>query len=253
MAQCPNCRQPLPEPPESFCPSCGAVLGVGLPRGTPGGSIPWEEREQRGFLAAFVENTKEVLTGPTRFYQRMPVTGGIPSPLLYGLLAGYLGLVATALYNAGINTALGTSLGHFTGASDMQQAMHLLQGGAGLVIQVVLGPFQIVIGLFLVSAIYHVLLMLFGGARKGFEATFRVACYSQAASVLGVVPVCGGLASAVYVIVLNIIGLSEAHGIGRGLAAAAVLVPILLVCCCCAAGLTLMFGGLAGVLSQIHR
>jgi hypothetical protein len=70
---------------------------------------------------------------------------------------------------------------------------------------------------------------------------------------LAVVPVCGFLAG-LYVLVLNIIGLSEAHGISRGKAAAAVLVPILLVCCCCALGIGLLFGGLAGVLSQIqHR
>jgi len=216
------------------------------PHRPAGGSIPWEEREQRGFFGAFVENSKDVLTAPVRFFQRMPVEGGIPSPLLYGVLAGYVGLVASALYGAGFKAAIGTSLASLGGASHMDRMLGLMQGGLGLVIQIVLGPIQIVVGLFLAAAIYHLLLMLFGGARKGFEATFRVVCYAQAASLLGIIPVCGML-SGIYVLVLNVIGLSEAHGIGRGTAAAAVLVPFLLFCCCCLAGLGVMFGGIAGL------
>jgi len=250
MATCSNCRQTLPDPPESFCPSCGAIVGAGQalppPPGSATGSVPWEEREQRGFFGAFVDNSKEVLTGPTRFYQRMPVTGGIPSPLLYGVLAGYVGLLASALYSAGFKAALGTTLWSLGGAKQMDRMLGLMQGGVGLLLQIVLGPIQIVVGLFLAAAIYHLLLMLFGGARRGFEATFRVVCYAQAASLLGIIPVCGML-SGIYVLVLNIIGLSEAHGIGRGTAAAAVLVPFLLFCCCCLAGLGVMFGGIAGL------
>jgi hypothetical protein len=255
MSLCPNCQKPLPDPPESFCPSCGAVLGAGRASALPaaaGGSIPWEEREQRGFFGAFFENTKEVLTGPTSFFRRMPVEGGIPSPLLYGVLVGYIGLVAQAVYSTILRTMFGSTLAALGGSGEGRQVLALMQGGAGLVIQIVLGPIQVIVGLFLTSAIYHLMLMLFGGARRGFEATFRVVCFAHAASLLGIIPVCGFLAG-LYVLVLNVIGLAEAHGISRGKAAAAVLVPILLVCCCCAAALGIMFGGIAGLASQLGR
>jgi len=223
-----------------------------LPSRASGGSIPWEEREQRGFLGAFFETTKEVLSAPTSFFQRMPVEGGIPSPLLYGGLAGYIGLVAGALYSTALQALFAGSLATLGNRGEGAPLMGMMQGGLGLIVQIVLGPIQVIVGLFLMSAIYHVLLMLFGGARKGFEATFRVVCYGQAAALLGIIPVCGMLAG-LYSIVLYVIGLSEAHGISRGKAAAAVLVPILLVCCCCVGGLMIMFGGLAGVLSQIQQ
>ena len=45
--------------------------------------------------------------------------------------------------------------------------------------------------LFFEAALLHVCLMLFGGNKLGFEATFRVAAYGQAAGILALVPFCG--------------------------------------------------------------
>jgi hypothetical protein len=100
----------------------------------------------------------------------------------------------------------------------------------------VLAPLLIVIGLFIGAGITHLALVLFGGAKEGFEATFRVACYSVAPSVLAIVPFCGGMIGGIWRIVLMIIGIAEAHGVSKGIAAAAVLVPIVVLCCCCAGG-----------------
>ena len=57
------------------------------------------------------------------------------------------------------------------------------------------------------------MLLALGGATRGFEATFRVAAFSQAASIFNIIPGCGGLISLVYTLVLLVIGLSEAHQI----------------------------------------
>jgi hypothetical protein len=35
------------------------------------------------------------------------------------------------------------------------------------------------------------MLMLLGGAKRYFEATFRVACFAQAPAVFAIVPFCG--------------------------------------------------------------
>jgi hypothetical protein len=92
---------------------------------------------------------------------------------------------------------------------------------------------------------------MLGGARHGFEATFRVMCYSEAAAVINVIPLCGGVVSGVYYLVLGIIGLSAAHGIGKGTAAAAVLLPLVVLCCCCAGAGLVFFGSLASLLRQM--
>ncbi|PYQ12633.1 MAG: hypothetical protein DMF80_16890 [Acidobacteria bacterium] len=90
-----------------------------------------------------------------------------------------------------------------------------------------------------------------GGAPRGFEATFRVACYAEAAALIRLVPLCGSLLSTAWFLFLAIVGLSEAHGISKGRAAAAVLLPLILVCCCCAAGILLVLGGFASALGNL--
>src|SRR4029079_14418842 len=104
---------------------------------------------------------------------------------------------------------------------------------------------------FVVAAIAHLFLLLFGGARRGFEAPFRVVCYSEAAAVINIIPLCGGAISAVYYLVLGIIGLAAAHGIGKGTAAAAVLLPLLVLCCCGAGAGLLFFAGVSSLLRQM--
>jgi len=110
--------------------------------------------------------------------------------------------------------------------------MPYLGGAIGLGVKLVVGPFLLAIGLFLLSGIVHLALLALGGAARGFEATFRVACYSEAAALLNIIPVCGGMIAPVLMLVLLIIGVAEAHGTTRARAAAAVLLPIVLCCCC---------------------
>jgi hypothetical protein len=285
MTECPQCHAPLPDPPDRFCPNCGADLGAigggappppsGYPPPPPippppyggpppleapgqgswrgsaaGGGPPWERRDQLGLLAALIETTKQVLSGPADFFRRMPVTGGIGAPLVYALILGYLGLVASTIYNTVFQSVLGSSMAGMGGAGRWERIAPLLEGGAGLVVNLVFGPVFILIGLFLSSGIFHLMLLALAGGGRGFEATFRTAAYSQAAAVFNIIPLCGGVVGAVYTIVLLVIGLSEAHGISRGKAAAAVLLPLVILCCCCAGAAGLVLGGLAGALGR---
>jgi hypothetical protein len=101
------------------------------------------------------------------------------------------------------------------------------------------------------------MLLLLGGARGTFETTMRVVAYTMGAtSLLQVLPMCGSLLAAVWAVVVNIIGLAQAHEISTGKAAAAVLLPV--VACCVlivvawAAAIASMLGG-AGALGALGR
>ena len=250
---CPNCGAVLPEPPERFCPSCGADLEAPspptAPRPRPG--TPWEDRGRIGFVQALVETTQKVLTAPSAFFASMPVTGGIGGPLLYAIVVGSLGVIVAAVYRAVFRTLMGSTFMSLGGGSELRRLMPFGTGGVGLVVQVIFAPLFVILGLFIGSAIVHVMLLMLGGARQGFEATFRVMCYREASAVIRVIPVCGDVAFVVYSLILAIIGLAAAHGIGMGKAAAAVLIPIVLLCCCCAGGAMLAVGGLASLLSHV--
>lgn len=265
MTNCPRCQSLLPEPPERFCPSCGADLELlppplppavpRLPSGwAPGpgarGETPWERRHEIGLATALIETTQRVLTGPGAFFRAMPVVGGIGSPLVYALIVGYAGLVISAIYDFVLESVMGSSLSRFGGGSEaMAGLIPYFQGAMGLGVKLILGPFLLAVGLFLLSGIVHLALLGLGGAARGFEATFRVACYSEAAALLNIIPVCGGMIAPVVMLVLMIIGVSEAHGTTRGRAAAAVLLPILLCCCCLLIPLAF---GLASVIGRMQ-
>jgi hypothetical protein len=271
---CPSCGAVLPEPRERFCPSCGADLdALAAPldaaalappldeaplappastarRPRPGG-IPWEDRGRIGFLQALIETTQKVLTAPSAFFASMPVTGGIGGPLLYGMVVGSAGVIVAALYREVFRALMGSTFMALGGGSEMRRLMPLVTGGLSVVLQVVFAPLAVILGLFIAAAIVHLMLLLLGGARSGFEATLRVMCYSEGAAIINVIPFCGGVVSGVYFLVLAIIGVAAAHGIGGGKAAAAVLLPLALLCCCCAGAGMLLVGGLASVLSQM--
>lgn len=248
-------QEPPGFPPDPSDP--GSSFPPPLPGGPPGATsgIPWERRDEIGLVAALIETTKQVLTGPTDFFRRMPVTGGLGSPLLYAVIIGYLGILVSAVYSSVFMLVGGASSGAFGSFGDRPEVARMVEafsGWGGIIGQVIFGPFGIVIALFISTAITHVMLMLLDGASQGFEATFRVRSYASAASVLAIVPICGGLIAAIWSLVICIIGLAEAQRIPVWKAALAVFLPIILCCCCCSAGLGMFFGSIASMVNQ-HR
>ena len=92
-------------------------------------------------------------------------------------------------------------------------------------------PVIVIVGMFIGSGILHLCLMIVGGAKKPFETTFRVVCFSSGSTyLLSMIPFCGGMIAGVWNIVLECIGLARAHEIDTGKAVLAVLLP-LIVCC----------------------
>ncbi len=285
MVLCPYCAATVPEPTPPTCPSCGAALsgdveetapsiaaasepetspgppplppppfpGVAAPpaaQGRPGSA--WDERARLGFVPAFVETTRQVLTGPTDFFRRMPVAGGLGGPLLYAVIAGWLGLVAAALYQSIWVSIVGPSVLPFgIEREEFARVLAFMESWAGLVAQIVFGGISITIGVFITSGILHLMLLVLGGGQKTFEATFRAVCFAQAPMILFVIPVflvpgCG-LVVGLWSVVLYVIGLAEAHQVGYGRAVAAVLLPLVALCCCCAGFAFTLAGAIAGL------
>lgn len=273
MALCPHCHHAVPDPPVGPCPNCGGDVRAGgppplprpagpapeapslppsAPRPTAAPGIAWDERDRIGLLGALVETTRQVLTRPGAFFRAMPVTGGLGSPLLYAVVIGWLGLVASAFYQAVFRSVVGSSWGALGDRPELATLLGWVEGWAGFVAQVVFGGGFVVIGVFLAAGILHLLLLLLGGARRDFEATFRVVSFAQATSILFLVPFCGQLVGGVWCLVLYVLGLAEAHRIGHGKAAAAVLLPLVLVCCCCAALAFVFAGAIAGLTGRMQ-
>ena len=99
----------------------------------------------------------------------------------------------------------------------------------------------------------HLALIVVGGAKRPFEATFRVACYAGGSTaVLQLLPVCGTVASSIWNFVCMIAGLSEVHGISKGRAIIAVLLPSI-ICCGLAIAVFAAVIAAAGGMSEVLK
>lgn len=207
--------------------------GGGMPfqgsRG-PRSGPPWE-RDGASF-GSFFATVKECFSSPAGFFSDMRREGGIGAPLGFAMAGGLPALLISIVIQVGLQVLIGAAGGGNQGAGAMFGASIPM-----LVLVVVCAPIGLIIGLFLWSGIYHLMLMMFGGANFPFETTFRVVSYTAGVTyLLQLIPFCGGLIGAVVMIVFTIIGLANAQETSGGKAAAAVLVPFL-VCCCAAVGL----------------
>jgi hypothetical protein len=185
----------------------------------------------------FVETARGVVTDTKGLFAGMRREGGLGAPLLYAVIGIVVGAIFTYVWS-------------FLGAGAWMERYGGGGGLAGLLFGTVIG----VVGLFIGSGIFHVVLMLLGEARFSFETTFRVAAYTVGTTNLfNVVPFCGGLIGGLFGIYVLIIGLAEAQETPVAKAAIAVLVPVA-ICCVFTAlamavfGLALgaMFGAAAG-------
>jgi hypothetical protein len=207
--------------------------------------LPWEHRQERGFLNAFIETLAMVLTKPDLAFRTMKTEGGLAEPLIYALIGGCVGGIVSLLLSLGLQ-----SMGLFAGQRDTFAA--LAGVGVGSIALIILVPVFIVIALFIGAAIVHLCLMIVGGANKPFEATFRVLAFSQGSTgPLQIIPVCGGLIAGVWALVVNCIGLARAHETSTGRAVLAVFLP-LVVCCGVGILLAMMFGALGAWSGSQH-
>lgn len=101
---------------------------------------------------------------------------------------------------------------------------------------VVVAPVLTLVSMYVGAAIVHLLLMVFRGANRPFDATLTVVAYANGLNLLVAVPFCGSLIAVIWSLVVLVIGLGQIQRCGSGKAAAAVFTPAVLVCLCCCGG-----------------
>lgn len=209
---------------------------------TPSATVnPWEQRETLGTWNALLAAAKQSLFEPTAYFAGTPREGGLTGPLYYGAIFATLGIAFGQLWNLLMQLA---SAG-LTAASGEEAAVQtaMMQGGINVVfavIAILFSPVGAVLGLFVTSAFAHLGLLIVGGARRGFETTFRAVAYAQAPMGLAVVPFIGGIVGGLWTVGNAIIGLKEMHEIEWWQA----IVGYLLIGCTCT---LLIIGGVIAI------
>ncbi len=205
-----------PVPPSPYAPQLppSAAPPGPPPAGTQLEPLPWE-RPGAPFLEAMLQTIKLVMIRPREAFQRMRVTGSYERPVIFALVVGIVGLVISA----GYEFAFGGLWQHVREHFGHAQGPHL-SAVAKLAIGIVGSPILVALGVLISTALYHLFLMLYGASRGGLGATFRVACFAEACSVLALIPMLGGVAAAIWCLVVSIVGLAIVHRTSTGRAAA---------------------------------
>ncbi|MCP4574261.1 MAG: hypothetical protein GY838_18015 [bacterium] len=198
---------------------------------------PWEQRENYGYLNATYLTVKGVMLSPAQFFHRMPARVGLAQPLFFAVVLGVIASFFSWMW------ALSGSSLQVLVEEDMAGAM---KGPFVGFIVFLTSPVTAAITVAINAALTHLVLMLVGGNRLGFEATFRVAAYAMATSILAVVPFCGSTVGALWSVAVMIIGLYSIHETEPWKAIVAVLAPTLLCLMATGSAVGLLFFSLAG-------
>ena len=205
----------------------GATDGLTLP--------PWEQRETYGVLNGLYLTVKGVLLAPGEFFHRMPTRLGLAQPLLFAVVLGVVGAFFSWMW-----TLTGSSLQVLV-QENFEEAV---RAPIYSFLAFLFSPVAVAVGVAIKAAVLHLALMLLGGNRLGFEATFRVAAYGEATSILALLPFCGSVIGVVWALVVTVVGLYSIHETDPWRAVLAVLAPMLLCLAATGSAVSLLMVGL---------
>jgi len=233
----------------------GGVPPSGGPPGPPTvrGPTPWERRAELGIVKALVETWKDSMFAPEAFWSRVRPDSPWQDSLFYAWIVFGIGallqLPLRSLQAAQIRQLLYQLRDSMKGIPPQVQDIlnQYLIGAGGVVaatisfiISIAFFPLALLLG----SALLHLFCMLFGCAKNGYWATFRVLAYASSPLLFYGIP-CVGVLAWIYSIVLTVFGLARVQESTLGRAAAAALALPVLSCCCCCGAIGLAAGGLA--------
>lgn len=226
MSTCANCGYELEVAADS-CPLCGTPIPGdakrrAVPAGGPNGGDPvsWEDPAV-SFPANFLRSYGRIITAPSGFFARVPWNRPLARPLLFYLIvvivSAFLSLILTAL------------VGVPEGLEDVFSSYELgieMSGGAIALVTFFATPFILLVALLVNTLVLHLFVAMLARERRSLGATARVICYAIAPYPVSAIPLVGPLASSLWITVLVILGLKQAHRTTVGRAAAAVLIPL---------------------------
>jgi hypothetical protein len=228
---CPRCRQRF-EMPE-FNPKAGpGTAETGEEKGSDGPeeghgkdlnrqSSPWENRSNLGLWQGIYQTLKAVLFSPEKLFRTLTYKGGIKEPLAFGLLVACLGAMIGFFWEFLILSGGLLSLAY--------PLFGQLTAALIFLLVIVIIPVLVTFVMFIYSGILHLLLCILGAGQNGFEATFRVVSYSQAAQVWALIPFLGGPIAGIWQLIVQIIGLREIHETSYLRVIIAFMIPVALI------------------------
>jgi len=228
-----TCSQCGFEQPETDkCIKCGIIISKyfqyqGMARSYEGKVREISSEEEtpfesgKGFIGAFLKTTQEALFSPSRFFKKAATGEEYWAPLIYGIICNFIG--------SGVNI-LWAWYFWYTISLYLPQSIPLILRSItfpNLAFKMISLPFIATFLIFFYSGLVHLCLMIVGGNKSGFRASFRAVSYAFSGDLFRIIPLIGFIIGWIYCLVLAIIGSREGHGISTGKAVFAVFLPFI--------------------------
>lgn len=205
-----------PHPNEGFGPDAHDAPDASHTRGRD--RFPWPPARGESAAGALIRCWVESVFRPRQFFRSMPVPGPIGPAFLYYLIVGVVAAAINLYWSSVARVVFGTISGQTLGLEAWSPLLNFL-----------FAPIGLVLGISIAFVVIHLMLLILGGARQGAGTTFRVLCYSYGPTLFSIVPVLGGLVGSIWLIVLCIIGLREAHRTDGWRVGLAIVLPVVLL------------------------
>jgi len=248
--RCPLCNAMFrAEGAGSFrCPNCQQEVQVKKPFLL---DVPWDVESKGEWLRAFWNTLTSSLRDPISFFNAVPRNQQFARPWIYAVLISIIVFICLAAYQVGFGAlGMGTEL-----VQSFKNALIPSSFVIGplsiffiVLFALIVMPIATTVGLFVQAALFHLGLLLVGGAKRDFISTFRTACYSIGPQIFQIIPIFGAMIAGIWVIVLNIIGLKVVHETSYGKSAFAVFLPLIV---CCGVGILLLTTIAGGIFAAV--
>ena len=230
---CPHCNQSYYgtsakghlRPIEFDCVSCGRHIHMDemvlMPtegveeEQTRVDQMPWLQRQERGYIRAWLATVGMALTSPARLIKTVPMDSSVGSAFWFAILVNLpVCLLAPAFFSV-FGLVAATTIGVRAGGAFLGVA------GCMMLIIMVLAVVYIIIW----SLLTHGILRLTGSTAGSLGRTMQGICYSSGANIISAIPCFGFYVGPIWWFVSAVLMVMEAQRVRGGRAALAVLVP----------------------------
>ena len=196
--------------------------------------IPWESHEAvQSPFKAVAHTLVRSFSQHERFFTAASRGTGWHGALIYGLLMGSAGILATVLWEGVSPFSI----------SDLLESDGILSGSAGSFspLTLILTPIVLLIQICAMTLYCQSMLWMTGSRKRPLRATFKTVCYIQGASLFQFIPVAGVVISFIAMMYLLVNGIHATHEISRLRAFMVLVLPIILISILVAAVSLLLF------------
>jgi hypothetical protein len=272
---CPHCSKAFQAERSGtqYCPNCGNQLDVPVfaegsgpqvpqtsgwsPQASvePGAAVtartPWERRADLGVWQGLWQTWKMSMFSPQAFWGTVDPQASATEALWYAWILGAVTAILTLPFSYLSQGQIQAMLQNVASQNTMppetlNQIIGMLdKAGPVFIVGATLGS-VLFIPVFLAStaAFIHLCGLITGAAGQGFNATFRVVCYSSSPTLFSFHSVLA-IPATVYRYILMGFGLQTVHRTTSGKVIFALVLPLLVCCVCCCVG-GILFGAVAG-------